>query len=122
MFSAFLIFLGIVSDPDFAGRDSLQIEVIETGATITARFNEQFKLELPKDTSWNICVSSELEKCYELKYLGQDSVFSAEIQGKENVIWFDDGSSGVESGELRVTRNRLLILCSRIWQPSRSLN
>ena len=103
-----LIFFGIVTDPDFADGDSLRVEVIETGTAITARFGEQFKLELPKDTIWNICVNSQLstpnsqrEKCYELKYLGQDSIFFAEIQGKENVTWFDDGSTKVESGELR---------------------
>jgi len=95
-------FLGIVSDPDFAASDSLQIEVLETGTTVSVRFNEQFKLELPADTAWNICVNSE--KCYELKYLGKDSVFSAEIQGK-NVTWFDDGSSRIENEELRIENN-----------------
>jgi len=94
-----LTFFGIVTDPDFAGSDSLQIEVLESGTAITARFNEQFKLELPKDTIWNICVNS---KCYELKYLGSDSSFSMEIRGDENVTLFDDGSKEVESGELRV--------------------
>jgi len=97
-----LTFFGIVTDPDFAGSDSLQIEVLESSTTISARFNEQFKLELPKDTAWNICVYSQQEKCYELKYHGSDSVFSAEIKGEENVIWFDDGSSKVENEELRV--------------------
>jgi len=101
-------FLGIVTDPDFATSDSLQIEVLETGATAVTRFNEQFKLELPNDTIWNICINSQLEKCYELKYLGQDSVFFAEIQGKENITWFDDGSTGVESGELRVESEELV--------------
>ncbi|MCL2206989.1 MAG: TonB-dependent receptor plug domain-containing protein [Fibromonadales bacterium] len=103
MIPLILTFLGIVSDPDFAASDSLQIEVLETGATVSAHFNKQFKLELPKDTIWNICINSE--KCYELKYLGADSVFSAEIQGK-NVTWFDDGSSRVESEELRVESDK----------------
>jgi len=107
-----LTFFGIVTDPDFAASDSLQIEVLESSTVVAASFNKQFKLELPKDTSWNICISSQLstlnsqlEKCYELKYLGQDSVFSAEIQGKENITWFDDGSSRVENGELRIENN-----------------
>ena len=86
-----IIFFGIVSDPDFASSDSLQIEVLETGATVNTKFNKQFKLELPTDTAWNICVNSE--KCYELKYFGKDSVFSAEISGKENVVWFEENDS-----------------------------
>ncbi|MDR3000309.1 MAG: TonB-dependent receptor plug domain-containing protein [Fibromonadaceae bacterium] len=104
MIPLLLTFLGIVTDPDFAASDSLQIEVLETGAASSVLFNEQFKLELPQDTAWNICVQSVgsgLEKCYELKYFGRDSVFSAEISGKENVVWFEDKSK-VESGELRV--------------------
>jgi len=96
-----LTFFGIVTDPDFAASDSLHIEVIETGAVIAAKYNKQFKLELPKDTVWNICIYSHLEKCYELKYFGSDSVFSAEIQGVENITWFEDGTARIENGELR---------------------
>jgi len=87
----FLIFLGIVTDPDFAKEDSLRVEVVETGFATTAFFNKQFKLELPQDTVWNICATSgELEKCYELKYFGKDSVFSAKISGAENIVWFEN--------------------------------
>jgi hypothetical protein len=98
-------FFGIVTDPDFASSDSLQIEVIETGAVVVANFNERFKLELPSDTIWNICIVSQLEKCYELKYFGSDSVFSAEIQGVENITWFEDGTTRIENGELRTENN-----------------
>jgi hypothetical protein len=88
-----LTFLGIVTDQDFAKEDSLQVEVVETGFTVATFFNKQFKLELPQDTVWNICTKSgELEKCYELKYFGSDSVFSAEISGAENVVWFEGSS------------------------------
>jgi hypothetical protein len=97
-----LTFLGIVTDQDFAKEDSLQVEVVETGFTSATFFNKQFKLELPQDTVWNICAKSgELEKCYELKYFGQDSVFSAEISGKENVVWYGGAEAGVEIGEHR---------------------
>jgi len=100
-----LTFLGIVTDQDFAKEDSLQVEVVETGFIVHAFFNKQFKLELPQDTMWNICAKSgELEKCYELKYFGKDSVFSAEISGKENVVWYGDGNSGMGTGE-RKTEN-----------------
>ena len=101
-----LTFFGIITDPDFAKEDSLQIEVIENGATASARFNEQFKLELPQDTLWNLCVQAKaggedegvgsgeqgVEKCYELKYLGSDSIFSLEITGQENIVLFEDNS------------------------------
>jgi len=94
-----LTFLGIVTDQDFAKEDSLQVEVVETGFTATTFFNKQFKLELPQDTVWNICAKSgELEKCYELKYFGKDSVFSAEISGKENVVWYGGAEFGTQSG------------------------
>jgi len=95
-----LTFLGIVTDQDFAKEDSLQVEVVETGFIATAFFNKQFKLELPQDTVWNICAKSgELEKCYELKYFGRDSVFSAEISGNENVVWYGGAEAGTKSGE-----------------------
>ena len=96
-------FLGIVTDQDFAKEDSLQVEVVETGFIAHTFFNKQFKLELPQDTMWNICAKSgELEKCYELKYFGKDSVFSAEISGKENVVWYGGANLGAQSGEPRV--------------------
>ena len=103
MTALLLIFLGIVTDQDFAKEDSLQVEVVETGFTTHTFFNKQFKLELPQDTMWNICAKSgELEKCYELKYFGSDSVFSAEISGKENVVWYGGANLGAQSGEPRV--------------------
>jgi hypothetical protein len=94
-----IAFLGLVSDPDFANADSINVEVVETGTSITTQFNKQFKLELPQDTIWNICIQAHKEKCYELKYLGADSVFSAKISG-ENVTWFGDGVSRIEAEEL----------------------
>ncbi|MDR2594384.1 MAG: TonB-dependent receptor plug domain-containing protein [Fibromonadaceae bacterium] len=95
-------FLGIVTDQDFAKEDSLQVEVVETGFIAHAFFNKQFKLELPQDTMWNICAKSgELEKCYELKYFGKDSVFSAEISGKENVVWYGGTEAGTGGTEQR---------------------
>jgi hypothetical protein len=98
-----ITFLGLLTDPDFANKDSLLVEVVETGKFASVNFNEQFKLELPQDTLWHICVySKEQEKCHELKYLGNDSAFSAEISGAENIVWFDDGSSGIENGEWRI--------------------
>lgn len=91
-----ITFLGIITDPDFANKDSLRVEVIENGETTTVPFNKQFKLELPRDTIWNICVNDAdengLEKCYELKYLGSDSTFSMEISGKENVVAYENYS------------------------------
>ena len=102
MTALLLAFLGIVTDQDFAKEDSLQVEVVETGFTAHTFFNKQFKLELPRDTVWNICAKSgELEKCYELKYFGKDSVFSAEISGEENVVWYGGANLEAQSGEPR---------------------
>jgi len=108
-----LTFLGIVTDQDFAKEDSLQVEVVETGFIAHTFFNKQFKLELPQDTVWNICAKSgELEKCYELKYFGKDSVFSAEISGKENVVWYGGANLGVESGERKLESGENLVMDS----------
>ena len=106
--SLIITFFGLISDPDFADADSINVEVVENGKNTTAYFNKQFKLELPRDTVWNICVSAGREKCYELKYLGSDSVFSAEIRGEDNVTWFDDRGLEVESRELRTEDNESL--------------
>jgi hypothetical protein len=101
-----LDFFGIVTDLDFANEIALQVEIIESGTTADIRFNEKFEIKLPQDTLWNLCVNAgELEKCYELKYLGQDSVFSMEITGNDNVILFEDGVSKIENGELRIENN-----------------
>jgi len=103
MIPLIITFLGLLTDPDFADKDSLFVEVVESGKITAVNFNEQFKLELPQDTVWNICAhGKDAEKCYELKYLGSDSVFSAEISGNENVVWFEDGTSKVDA-EQRTT-------------------
>jgi len=105
--SLIITFFGLISDPYFADTDSINVEVVENGANTVAHFNKQFKLELPRDTVWNICVN--IEKCYELKYLGNDSVFSAEIRGDDKVTWFEDGGSAVENGvEFRTENNESL--------------
>ena len=91
-------FFGLVTDADFAYSDSIQVEVVETGKSVSTHFNEKFQLQLPQDTLWNICVYTiDNEKCYELKYLGKDSSFSAEISGDETVTWYDDGSSKIQN-------------------------
>ncbi|GHV11200.1 TonB-dependent receptor [Fibrobacterales bacterium] len=104
----FLLFFGLITDPDFVGADSMSVEVVETGKIITAHQNESFRLELPADTIWNICVSGEirtdgspnnLEKCYELKYLGNDSSFSAEINGKDFVTYKENSSENLRTDE-----------------------
>lgn len=88
-----LVYQGTITDPEFAGKDSLQIEVIETGAVIAGKPGQSFRTTLPQDTLWNLCVRADsLEKCYELQYNGKDSVFSAAIGGDVRVTWYDDGS------------------------------
>ena len=112
-----LQFKGLLTDEEFKESDSLYIEVVETGLTQKINYNKPFKLELPKDSVWNICVTelrmengetsgesfnpanrgSDKEKCYELKYLGDDSSFSANITGDEKISWYNDGSSRIEN-------------------------
>lgn len=93
-----LRFTGSLGDPEFSGQDSLKLEVVETGVVVPVRLQTPFTLELPQDTVWNLCVRSDsLEKCFELKYLGKDSSFSATLTGDERITWFDDGSSEREA-------------------------
>jgi hypothetical protein len=95
-----LRFTGILNDPEFSGRDSLQIEVVENGALSSIAFAKSFQLDLPQDTLWNLCVRADsLEKCYELLYLGKDSSFAGTLSGAERITWYDDGS--VERAEAK---------------------
>lgn len=75
-------FYGVVQDTSFAPGEVLNVEILETGEAIQTVVGESFQAQLPEDTLWNVCVTNsdtsgaEKEKCYELVYHGQDSVFS----------------------------------------------
>ena len=77
-----ILFYGMVQDSSFAPGEKLNVEILETGEAIQTVVGENFFVKLPEDTLWNVCVTNsdtsgaEKEKCYELVYHGQDSIFS----------------------------------------------
>jgi len=77
-----ILFKGVVQDTSFAADEKLNVEILETGEALQTTVGTPFQVELPEDTLWNVCVTNsdtsgaEKEKCYELVYLGKDSVFS----------------------------------------------
>jgi len=77
-----ILFYGVVQDTSFVSGEKINVEILETGDAIQTVVGENFQVTLPEDTLWNICVTNsdtsgaEKEKCYELVYLGKDSVFS----------------------------------------------
>lgn len=77
-----ILFYGVVQDTSFAPGEKLNVEILESGEAIQTAVGENFQVTLPEDTLWNVCVTNsdtsgaEKEKCYELVYTGQDSVFS----------------------------------------------
>lgn len=83
--SADITYFGVVEDSTYAPGEKLNVEILETGEAIQTTVGETFKVVLPNDTLWNICVTNsdtsgaEKEKCFELVYHGQDSVFSKPI-------------------------------------------
>ncbi len=83
---------GVLIDSLFAQSDSVVVEVLESDTVFSALFGKEFQVELPIDTLWNICFSdSSEEKCYEILYLGVDSVFEHSIGGDvKNQVLFDN--------------------------------
>ena len=77
-----ILFYGVVQDTSFAPGEKLNVEILESGEALQTTVGENFQVTLPEDTLWNVCVTNsdtsgaEKEKCYELVYTGQDSVFS----------------------------------------------
>ncbi|MCR5029081.1 MAG: Plug domain-containing protein, partial [Fibrobacter sp.] len=89
----------MVQDTSFAPGEKLNVEILETGEAIQTVVGENFSTRLPEDTLWNVCVTNsdtsgaEKEKCYELVYHGQDSVFSMAL-GDSAVASSLPGDSG----------------------------
>ncbi len=77
-----IIYNGVVQDSSFAAGEKLYVEILETGEAVETTVGAPFSVTLPDDTLWNVCVTrsdtsgAAGEKCYELVYLGADSVFS----------------------------------------------
>ena len=77
-----IVFNGVVQDSSFAAGEKLNVEILESGEALQTTVGTPFSVILPEDTLWNICVTNsdtagaEKEKCYELKYVGAEGVFS----------------------------------------------
>ncbi|HSQ41146.1 MAG TPA: TonB-dependent receptor [Fibrobacteraceae bacterium] len=84
----------VLSDSLFVEKDSLSVFLLETGESRSIAFQQPFALDLPLDTLWNLCFNAapSLEKCYEIKYLGQDSIFRLTVSGDDSVTWYSDSS------------------------------
>ena len=86
-----IVFNGIVQDASFEAHEKLNVEILETGEALQTTVGTPFSVVLPEDTLWNVCVTNsdtagaEKEKCYELLYLGSDSVFCMTL-GPESVV------------------------------------
>ena len=77
-----IVFNGVVQDSSFAPGEKLNVEILESGEAIQTVVGERFRVVLPEDTLWNVCVTNsdtagaEKEKCYELVYTGAERSFS----------------------------------------------
>ncbi|MFC1586355.1 TonB-dependent receptor plug domain-containing protein [Fibrobacterota bacterium] len=75
---------GVLKDSVFLPFPEVNLEILETGDSLKVMYGQAFEAALPADTLWNACFSAqERERCYELVYLGGDTVFQAEITGKD---------------------------------------
>jgi hypothetical protein len=76
-----------VSAPKDAPPPQWDLEVLETGQSLTIAENTPFELALPLDTLWTICVNNETtSRCYGLNYQGSDSIFTQALN-RTNLIW-----------------------------------
>jgi hypothetical protein len=81
---------GVLLDTAFPAPVAVRLEILESGDTLAIIPGSTFEVNLPADTLWNLCFSSiplpssvgtslRQEKCFELRYLGVDSTFSATL-------------------------------------------
>jgi hypothetical protein len=78
---------GRLSDSDFPPPGPYRLELLESGDTLSIRPDAPFVLTLPRDTVWTLCVRrgeapKALEKCFELRYAGKDSLFYTRLGGE----------------------------------------
>ncbi|MBO4435264.1 MAG: TonB-dependent receptor plug domain-containing protein [Fibrobacter sp.] len=77
-----IVFNGVVQDSSFAAGEKLNVEILESGEALQTTVGSPFRVVLPEDTLWNVCVTNsdtsgaEKEKCYELIYTGNERSFS----------------------------------------------
>ncbi len=77
---------GQLVDPDFPAPGPYRLEVLETGDTAMIYPGRAFSLTLPRDTVWTFCARrgqppQAFEKCFELRYSGTDTNFTAVLNG-----------------------------------------
>ncbi|MBW8888019.1 MAG: TonB-dependent receptor plug domain-containing protein [Fibrobacteres bacterium] len=107
---------GILRDTSFAAGAALRLEVLETGDTLSVAPGKPFRIDLPRDTVWNLCFSApvdsfraasqnravqeggisaqggrapsegRLEKCFEVRLVGNDTAFSADIGDQPSMV------------------------------------
>ena len=88
-----IAFTGIIADTVFRADTSLSVELLETGESHPARFAKPFRLTLPVDTLWNLCVTGTAkEKCYEVHYKGAARAFSFTISSDALMTRYDDST------------------------------
>ncbi len=95
-----IFFEGRLTDPAFRDDGPARVELLESGEAKEVEFGGTFALELPADTAWNLCLSSSArEKCYELRYGGNDSAFSLEISGALRTTVYEEREGGAPVAE-----------------------
>lgn len=89
---------GILRDTSFPAGTPVRLELLETGDTLMVAPGSPFRLDLPRDTAWNLCFSApapadsgsaapaRLEKCFEIRHEGSDTAFSAEIGAQPALV------------------------------------
>src|SRR4051812_18948597 len=74
----------VLADTAFPAPGPYRLEVLETGDSLQVIPGHGFFLQLPSDTLWTLCVqrvSGSGEKCFEVRYRGPDSAFTAILEG-----------------------------------------
>lgn len=97
---------GTLRDTAFPPPMRVRLEVLETGDTLSVVSGSPFRVDLPRDTLWNLCFSAagapgpdsaaaRAEKCYEVRYLGGDSAFRADIGKGPAVVVENPGTTAL---------------------------
>lgn len=89
-----------ILNENFSQDTLILLEVLESGYTKNVSYGQNIVIPLKKDTSWNICLTSQtIEECYLVNYFGSDSVFYGSLQDVQEVQFFakDTSSSLLDS-------------------------
>jgi len=102
-FNPALTLVGQIDSTTFGSAENLKLEVLESGDSLEIGSNRAFKVTLPTDTIWNICLKSTLkEKCYEIVYTGPDSSFTTLLGNQGYIIaeFFKDVTDSLKETQL----------------------